>query len=231
MHLRAQKQRSGNMGRTLSVACATILVLSLGIATWPQRPTSLRQFDADRIAGLEVRMWQAYYDKERVRLFGLLVVMLREQFHFSWATATGTAFRLARAAATFGDATGDYEAVLPDLTRAYESIRAHSDGTFEPSDVAQAELAWWVARRLPDSRAPEHVGALIAREYAEMYSAPVEDMTQPGVLRARAAALRDAEAGRPDWPTIAGLLHDSYRMLHARLATAPPTARTIVSFR
>ena len=176
-------------------------------------------------------MWQAYYDKARVRLFGLLVLMLREQFHFSWTTATGTAFRLARAAATFGDATGDYEAVLPDLTRAYQSIRTHSDGTFEPSDVARAELAWWVARRLPDERAPEHVGALIAREYAEMYSAPVDDMVRPGVLRAQAAALRDAEASRPDWPTIARLLQDSYRTLHARLATAPRTARTIVSSR
>ena len=33
-------------------------------------------------------MWQAYYAKERVRLFTLLTTMLREQYHYSWATAS-----------------------------------------------------------------------------------------------------------------------------------------------
>src|SRR5438552_14490613 len=76
---------------------------------------SLRRFDPDRLADLEVRMWQAYYAKERVHLFTLLVTMLHEQYHYSWGTSAREGFHLARAAATFGDATSDYERVLPDL--------------------------------------------------------------------------------------------------------------------
>ncbi len=51
-------------------------------------------------------MWQAYYAKERARLFALLVTLLHEQYHYSWATATLEGFHLARAAATFGDLRG-----------------------------------------------------------------------------------------------------------------------------
>ena len=40
----------------------------------------MRAFDPDRLADLEVRMWQAYYAKERSRLVGLLVTMLHEQY-------------------------------------------------------------------------------------------------------------------------------------------------------
>jgi hypothetical protein len=64
-------------------------------------------------------MWEAYYAKERARLFALLVTMLHEQNHYSWVTATREGFHLARAAATFGDAQANYEIVLPDLENAY----------------------------------------------------------------------------------------------------------------
>ena len=225
-HLPASPKRNAGMKRLLVVTGTAILVAIVAAAVLPPRATpSIREFDADRIARLELSMWQAYYDKERVRLFGLLVVTLREQFHFSWATATSTAFRLARAAARFGDAKSDYDTVLPDLTRAYEAIKSHSDGMFDPSVVARAELAWWVARRVPGQNAPEQVGQLIAREYADMYDAPIDDMARAGLLRAQAGALRDAEAGRPDWRTIARLLQESYQSLHATLSSTPASAK------
>src|SRR5437870_11477424 len=107
----------------------------------PPGPRSIRQFDPDRTADLELRMWQAYYAKQRLRLFGLLVTMLREQYHYSWATATHEAFYLARAAATFGDATSDYERVLPDLDRGYAIARSWLGARFDPAAVARAELA------------------------------------------------------------------------------------------
>lgn len=204
------------MKRTLVVATISV-ALVVGAAVIPGSRTSIREFDADRLAGLELGMWQAYYAKERVRLFRLLVATLREQYHFSWAVATSTAFRLARAAARFSDLRSGYDVVLPDLTVAYQTIRSHSDGAFEPSAVARAELAWWVARRVPGDDTPANVGQLIAEEYSEMYAAPVKDMAQSGLLRAQAAALRDAEASRPDWPTIERLLQESYRTLHTSL--------------
>jgi hypothetical protein len=183
----------------------------------PAERGSMRQFEPSRLANLETRMWQAYYQKQNVRLFSLLVVMLREQYHYSWVVAYREAFHLARAAATFGNATSNYEQVLPDLVSAYTTVRDWEGSLFDPGAVARAELAWWVARRVPGQNAPEHVGELIADEYAQLYAVPRPAVLNAGVLRAQAGALRDAEARAPDWTVIEGLLVQSYSDLHHAL--------------
>jgi hypothetical protein len=205
----------------LLVACLVVLAFLLTFALTPPRgPRSMRAFDADRLASLETRMWQAYYAKERARLFGLVVALLHEQYHYSWATATVQGFHLARAAATFGDATDHYEVVLPDLEAAYGTVRSWTGASFDPAAVARAELAWWVARRIPGRNSPEQVGKLIAEEYALLYESSAPAMAAPALLRAQAAAMRDAHAERPDWDAIARLLQQSYRELRLALATA-----------
>jgi hypothetical protein len=207
-------------GRALilfAILAAFVLAFAL---TPPRGPRSIRQFDPDRLASLEVRMWQSYYAKERARLFLLLVTLLREQYHYSWATATREGFHLARAASTFGDLRGGYDAVLPDLEAAYAQVRSWTDAGFDPRAVARAELAWWEARRIPGKNSPEQIGQLIAEEYALLYETSRERMAAPARLRAEAAALRDAHADKPDWTTIARLLQQSYRELRLALATA-----------
>jgi hypothetical protein len=197
-----------------------IAVLVLGGAGYaltavPPGLRSLRQFDPDRLADLELRMWQAYYAKENVRLFGLLVTLLREQYRYPWWKAAEEGFHLARAAATFGNARSNYEAVLPDLEAAYSTARDWLDAGFEPAAVARSELAWWVARRIPGQNSVAQVGGLIADEYALLYEVPREAVVTSATLRAEAAAMRDAQASSPDWPAIARLLRSSYVALHA----------------
>lgn len=180
----------------------------------------MRQFNPGRLADLELRMWKAYYAKERARLFGLLVTMLHEQYRYSWATATRQAFYFARAAATFGDLHENYEQVLPDLERGYATAKSWLSAGFDPKAVARAELAWWVARRVPGQNSAEQVGRLIAEEYALLYETSVERMAEAALLRATAAKLRDDQAAQPDWERIKQLLDASYRELSAALATA-----------
>ena len=179
----------------------------------------MKQFDPSRLAELELQMWQAYYTKERIRLFGLLVTMLREQYRYSWATATVEAFHLARAASTFSDLHSTYEVVLPDLEAAYTTAQRWLNAGFDPRAVARAELAWWVARRLPGRNGAEQVGALIADEYALLYETRRDRVAHAALLRAEAAALRDAEAAHPDWDAIGELLRQSYRELLAGIST------------
>jgi hypothetical protein len=208
-----------------SIAALVILAAFAGyVATPPSGPRSMRHFDADRMANLELRMWQAYYAKEKVRLFRLLVTMLHEQYRYSWAIATVEGFHLARAAATFGDAKDHYDVVLPDLEAAYGRAKTWMHAGFDPRAVARAELAWWVARRIPGRNSAAQVGSLMADEYAMLYDAPRERVA---LVRAEAAALRDAEAPSPDWNTIGGLLRESYRELLAALTSvnAGPTNR------
>ena len=163
-------------------------------------------------------MWQAYYDKDKVRLFALLVTTLREQYRYPWAKSTVAAFYLARAATEFADAHAHYERVLPDLERAYSIAKDWSGARFNPGAVAQAELAWWVARRTPGENNAENVGTRIAEEYALLYEVPSEKVLQPAILRAKAAAIRDQGGKQANWPIISQLLRESYKSLHAAVS-------------
>jgi hypothetical protein len=203
--------------RARVAALAFLLVAAGGayaLLAAPSGPRSIRQFEPARLASLELDMWQAYYAKENVRLFRLLVVMLREQYNYSWATATREAFYLARAAATFGNARSNYEAVLPDLEAAYTIAHDWTSAGYQPAAVARAELAWWVARRIPGQNSAEQIGKLIADEYALLYDMKADALLESAVLRARAGALRDSQAAAPDWATIERLLLRSYQSLH-----------------
>jgi hypothetical protein len=202
------------------VGCGIVAAFALAfVLTPPRGARSMREFNPPRLANLEVRMWQAYYAKERLRLFGLLVTMLHEQYHFSWATATLEGFHLARAAATFGDLRGGYDVVLPDLEAAYAKVKSWTQAEFDPRAVARAELAWWVARRLPGQNSAEQIGGLIADEYALLYETTRARVEAAALLRAQAAAPRDAQTGRPDWDRIGRLLLQSYSELRAALSS------------
>jgi len=211
--MRARAGRAILVGGLLAAG----LVYFVGIRT-PPGPRSLRVFDPDRMADLETDMWKAYYRKEKVRLFGLLVTMLHEQNRYPWAKAVRAGFHLARAAATFGEAGGDYDRVLPDLERAYTIARDWNRAGFDPREVARAELAWWSVRRRPGENSVEQIGALIADEYALLYEVPRECVLAAAEQRARAAALRDRGGMEADWDAVARLLRESYRQLRSAVA-------------
>jgi hypothetical protein len=206
--------------RRALVACLILVAFALAfVLTPPRGARSMREFNPPRLADLEVRMWQAYYAKQRTRLFALLVTTLREQYHYSWATATLEGFHLARAAATFGDLRGGYDVVLPDLEAAYAKAKSWTHAEFDPRAVARAELAWWVARRVPGQNSAEQIGGLIADEYALLYETTRARVAGASLLRAQAAALRDAQAGQPDWDRIGRLLLQSYSELRSALSS------------
>lgn len=201
--------------RFLVLAVLATAVMALLAFRAPSGPRSLRDFDPDRTAVLELDMWKAYYEKNNVRLFRGLLTLLHEQNRYSWFRASQAGFHLARAAATFGKATGDYERVIPDLEQAYRIERDWLGASFTPAAVARAELAWWVARRTPGQNSAEQVGLLIARENALLYGVPVERVLEASTLRARAGKLRDSGGDNADWAEVSRLLHASYRALHA----------------
>jgi hypothetical protein len=205
------------MKKTLLVMALVVGVGWYVLAAPPAGGVSITEFDPYRLADLEVEMWQAYYGRDTIRLFRLLVVTLREQYDYSWINAVSAAFDLARAASTFADLRSNYQSVLPDLESAYTTARDWLDAGFDPEEVARAELAWWIARRTPGKARPDQVGALIADEYALIYETSRSSMMRAGQLRAQAAALRDREAEAPDWDSIASLLTDSYVELYAVL--------------
>ena len=92
------------------------------MSTSPAAATWGHDFDPDRLARLELRMWKAYYRRQPVRLMTLLIQANHEQAGVSWPRAVAAAFVLARAAAGFGRSDGDYDRFLPDIVRGYRML-------------------------------------------------------------------------------------------------------------
>ena len=193
-----------------------------------QRSTWGRDFDPDRLASIETRMWKAYYRGQPARLFGLLVLANREQARASWPRALGAAFYLARGAIGFARSSGNYARYEPDIVRGYRmlGLPEHVDA----AEVARRELRWWVVRREVGLAAGVAAGAAITALYAAIYDVPESAVAEAGALRGRAAEVRDRGAsvdpdgprgpGRDYWPDVARLLRDSYRSLHEAVRPA-----------
>jgi hypothetical protein len=183
-------------------------------------------FDPDRMAALETRMWKAYYRKQPLRLFGLLVLGLREQAGASWPRALAASVFLTKAAAGFARSRGDYDRFAPDIARGYRILGL--GGGVDLDEVARWELRWWVVRREIGLAAGEAAGDAITKLYAALYDVPAERVAEAGRLRGVAAEVRDRGAaadpdgatgrGRAYWPEVAKLLQDSYRSLKAAIA-------------
>ena len=188
-------------------------------------PSWGRHFDPDRLATLELRMWKAYYRRQPLRLFGLLVLANREQARASWPRAAAAAFWLARGAARFGRSSGDYERYLPDVVRGYRLLGLPAE--IDAEAVARRELRWWVVRREVGLAAGQAAGEAITALYAAIYGLPEAAVAEAGRLRGEAAEVRDrGAAADPDgptgpghayWPQVARLLRASYRSLAAAL--------------
>jgi hypothetical protein len=182
-------------------------------------------FDADELARLETRLWKAYYRRQPARLFGWLVIALREQAHVSWTRAVWASILLTKAAVTFARSSGDYDRALPDIARAYRWLGLPE--RIDVETVAERELRWWVVRREIGLAAGSAAGAAITALYAAIYDVAPERVAEAGRLRGQAAEVRDRGAaadpdgapgsGRTYWPEVARLLRDSYRSLAAAL--------------
>lgn len=185
-----------------------------------------RQFDPDRVALIELRAWKAYYRRQALRLFALLVMANREQARVSWPSAIVAAFFLARGAVGFGRAAGDYDRFVADIARGYRWLGLPAE--IDADEVARRELRWWVVRREIGPAAGNAAGQAITALYSALYRVPEHSVSEAGELRGRAAELRDRGAladpegptgqGRAYWPDVARLLRRSYRSLHAALA-------------
>jgi hypothetical protein len=171
-------------------------------------------------------MWKAYYRRQPARLFGWLVLGLREQARVSWVRAFLASLWLTKAAAQFARADGDYDRFAPDIGRGYRILGLPD--AVDAIEVARRELRWWVVRREIGLAAGSAAGDAITALYAAIYQLPEAAVAEAGRLRGEAAEVRDQGAaadpdgpkgaGRAYWPEVARLLLASYRSLQAALS-------------
>jgi hypothetical protein len=205
------------------IAIVLILVCSATWAAfdlWGPQSTSLRRFDPDDVARIETQMWRSYYDKQRLRLFHELGILLRHQYRMPLLRSYVVGFRAAKAAFVFkdGQRRSDYERALPDLLVYYAALRRISDTPFDVNKAAELELEWWIIHRQRASHEPGHLDNALAALAAEIYQLPAGRFREHAEFRAEAMILRDqlAEKGgvtEADWQKINGLLLQSWRSL------------------
>ncbi len=183
-------------------------------------------FDADAIAWLETRMWQAYYAKQDARLFLLLVRLVARQFGLPWLRAVRIALMLARPAMRFARTDTAYEVAIPDIAAAYTRLRDECGASFDAHDVAARELRWWVIHRHRSEMGAAALTDAIADLYAAIYRLPPSVVHEAARLRAEAAFVSDdgreryGVRGAPYWQEVGDLLRRSYRALKAAVQPA-----------
>ncbi len=192
------------------------------------RENPLITFDADAVAWLETRMWEAYYARQDARLFVLLVRLVGTQFGLPWGRALRIALMLTRPAMRFARsrARQQYEAVIPEIAAAYDRLRAECGASFDADAVAARELRWWIVHRHPSEAGEQGLTDAIAELYAVVYRLPPEAVREAARLRARAALVCDAGREREGvrgaayWRAVGDLLQGSYRALSAAVQPA-----------
>jgi len=187
----------------------------------------LGEFDPHEVARLETAAWRAYYAHERLRLFTVMVELLRRQYRMPFWRSAAAAYYAAHAAVVFqpGHDRAEYERAMPDLVGLFALVHKGSETDFPIGSVARLELEWWIVHR---ERAQHPAGDLeraLANVQAAVFQRPEALFEEHAKARADAMTMRDmrAEAGvvsEDDWRSIAQLLDHSWVSLRTAVARA-----------
>jgi len=180
----------------------------------------LYAFNPEAVGHLEQEAWAAYYYRQWLRLFDLLLRLTRNQFGLSLPQALWASYLGTQAQVVFAR-QGDKDGIAEEyMRRFYEYVKAPTGGRYDPTRASQLKLGWWVVHRHRDEY-PDHqaLTAALAATYAEVYQVPAERVMAAAGDRAQAMDLSDQwqrEGKAADSPLlgqIAELLVRSYRSL------------------
>ncbi len=193
-------------------------------------------FDPDHIARLETDSWQAYYDRDWLRMARILVRLHREQFGLSRWGALVSTVRSSRAAMAFAPLEGnDLAAARRHLVAYYADVRRALGCAADAETLAERELDYWVVHRqlarqrqadptLSDPDALDDIEPMVtafARLHAALFDSTPEAMRVSAEYRALAAKAVDRISGGysgdipGDWARTEAYLRQTYRAIAA----------------
>src|SRR4051794_27804980 len=161
------------------------------------RPSPMRRFDPQRLAGLECDAWGNYYLRDWRRFLVAAISMVRVGFGMSWPRTIHGAWLVLRANQVWAPyPDNDPEHARRLMQRFYELVARTHDETFDVEKASRLEVAWWGVHRHgqrddPDQPLDALVDAL-ATLYAHVYAEPVDAIRPAAVARAEAMRISDA---------------------------------------
>jgi hypothetical protein len=192
----------------------------MNIHSTTSRGLDLSRLNPEQLAYYEKAGWKAYYDRDWLRAFGLMVRLIETQFNVPFPRSFLAALYVIRASIAFAPRDHDLDATCQHLEQFYRIAARANDGTFEPRRAAELELRYWVIHR-ELAEAPELDKRPLVQNLAELH-ATLFGRT-PAALwasaesRAAAAETVDRITGRrstdvaADWRRVEECLRRAYQ--------------------
>lgn len=191
------------------------------------------QFDPHRVAYFEAGGWRAYYDRQWLHLFRLLVALCQEQFRIPFPVSLLAAYYGGRGAAAWAPAVNEPQLALRYYRKFFRLARRYSGLRFDPDRAARLEMQYWdVHRRLvgtPDKREFVHT---MVELHGEVFGLTPQQAHESAEWRVQAASTVDRITGKTstdvegDWAKVEEYLRLCYRSIQQQLAAPTATVRT-----
>lgn len=187
-------------------------------------------FDPDKVAYFEKAGWEAYYDRNWLRAFWLLVRMNREAFTMSWPTALAAALDTVRASIAFAPLeSNDVPKAQHYMERFYEKARRSLGLDASAQTLAALEMNYWIVhrqlalRRMQDQNDDdiEPMVDSLNKLHAALFNGTPAMMRPSAAYRALAAVAVDRITGKysadvaADWREVERYLQQAYRSVLA----------------
>ena len=192
-----------------------------------EEPGTKPLFDPERLAYLEVAGWRAYYDKAWPRMLRLLVQLTHEQFSLTWPRAVQGAYCVLRASIAWKPIDHDLRVVRRYLRKFYTLAYRHGRPLgFDPKDVADKELRYWIVSRKYSSTPWREDSPLINTMtdlHAALFNITPDAARPSGWGRARSLhVVGSISSGRStdlerDWELAERYLREGYQSLLAEI--------------
>jgi hypothetical protein len=212
------------------VLAGMIVVGAVVVALREKNPPRLTtpRFDPVAVGTTEADGWRAYYDRDFVAGFRLLLRLMRQQFGLGPLDALRATHAAVRAQMAFAPKVNDLDVACRWLSRFYAISPRRGGVTAE--DLAHAELDYWVVHRRvasDDDQAPL-IDAFV-RLHALLFGGDATSLRRSAELRTEACNVVDRiTSGRStdieqDWQQIREHLIAAYS--HAVEASSVPATR------
>jgi len=195
----------------------------------------LSGLNPEMIAYYETAGWRAYYARDWLRVFGLMVLLIESQFHIPFPRSFLAALHIIRASIAFVPHDHNLDAVQGHLERFYRLAASANGDAFDPRRAAELELRYWVIHReLAEAPAFDKRPLIesLAALHALLFARAPTEIWASAESRAAAAAAVDRITGRrstdeaADWRRVEECLRRAYQQVKdaGRQPAAPVAA-------
>ena len=182
----------------------------------------LKEFNYEQVGKIETKMWIAYYRHNFLRLFFLLIHLIREQFGMNYFKAFIAGYYSASAAIIFrlGRGKENKEKIVKNLINIHKILSDNALEKFDYVKAGELEFEWWMIDRYPERYQVTRRDAL-KNSMACVFNVESNKLGEYANYRAEAMELQDtAEAENKkeaDWSKVQSLLILSYKSLYETL--------------